>query len=72
VGPHAVGGRLCPWALAVCRHALGRSRWWGVVASVGACVQGVALGVILVGGGLLHLWALAFVGGRHIGGCSCQ
>jgi hypothetical protein len=31
----AVGGRLCPWALAVCRHALGRSHRWGVVASVG-------------------------------------
>jgi hypothetical protein len=36
----AVGGRLCLWALAVCRHALGRSRRWGVVASKGARIRG--------------------------------
>jgi hypothetical protein len=88
-----VGGRLCPWALAVCRHALGRSHRWGVVASVGARVRGWAsrwesfssaggccvrgrsrswVGVVLVSGGLLRPWALAFEGGPRVGGRSCQ
>jgi hypothetical protein len=70
-----VGGRLCPWALAVCRHAVGRSRRWGVVASVGARV-GVALGVVLVGvrggfeGVALRPRALVFEGGCRVGGRS--
>jgi hypothetical protein len=62
----SVGGCcVCGWA----------SRW-GLFSSVGGCCVrgrsrsevGVALGVVLVGGGLLHPRALAFVGG----GRSCQ
>jgi hypothetical protein len=113
VGPHLLfvggGGRLCPWALAVRRHALGCSRRWGVVASVGGrrvggcspqwgvvasmgtrvrgwaslwelftsvgacCVRGRLrswVGVVLVSGGLLRPWVLAFEGGHRVRGPS--
>jgi hypothetical protein len=65
----SVGGCcVCGWA----------SRW-GSFSSVGGCCVhgwhsrsgvGVAFGVVLVSGGLLHPWALAFEGGHRVWGRS--
>jgi hypothetical protein len=76
VGGRRVGGRSPQWGVvaSVGARVRGWALRWELFSSVGACcVRGRLrswVGVVLVSGGLLRPWALAFEGGRRVRGPS--